>query len=131
MPVWCRSTHTMHIYVTLNESIRVIAWLLTKHTPLLHAPASCPFYPASPHLQKVQCFIHETLHQSSQSESCPTRNSAGNLKPSPKRLRSRKPLQHLSTCGILTTPISSALQSTFPHVVYNHQAASEMTEDWF
>jgi len=36
-PVWCHSAHTKHIDVPLNESMRVITGLPTKHALLLLA----------------------------------------------------------------------------------------------
>jgi len=47
-PVWCRSVHTKHIDVPLNEPMRVITGCLRTIPP----PPSCPVYLALPHLRQ-------------------------------------------------------------------------------
>jgi len=86
VPVWCRSAHTKHIDVPLNESMRVITGCL-RTTPTSFLPILSGITPFETR-RSASCLklytkdlnpkhlLHETLY----------------LKPSPKRLRSRKPL---------------------------------------
>jgi len=110
-PVWCRSAHTKHIDVPLNESMRVITGCLRStpsFLPILsgitpsetRSSASCLRLYTKALNPKHR--LHETLY----------------LKPTPKRLRSKKPLRYsvelLSINGEPITPIPAALQSFIP-----------------
>jgi len=110
-PMWCRSAHTKHIDVPLNESMRVITGCLGSTPSFL--PILSAITPSETR-RSTSCFkrntkalnpkhlLHETLY----------------LKPSPKRLRCRKPLRSfvelLAINGEPTTSISPALQSCIP-----------------
>jgi len=110
-PAWCRSAHTKHIDVPLNESMCVITGcprstpsslpILSGITPPeTRRSASClRLYTKALNPKHL---LHETLY----------------LTPSPKRLRSRKRLRSfvelLSINGEPTTPIPAALQSFIP-----------------
>ena len=103
--VWCRSTHTRHIDVPLIKSMRIITGCLWS-TPSSFLPILSGITPSETRrsvsflkLYKVlnpKHLLHKTLH----------------LKPSPKRLRSRKPIcsfvELLSINGEPTTPIPAA-----------------------
>ena len=111
-PVWCRSAHTKHIDVSLNKSMCVITGCLrstrSSFLPILSgiAPSetSCRTSCLKLYTKALnpKHLLHETLY----------------LKPSPKRLRSRKPLRSieelLSINGEPTTPIPAAFQSFIP-----------------
>jgi len=106
-PVWCRSAHTKHIDVSLNKSMCVITGCLrstrSSFLPILSgiAPSetSCRTSCLKLYTKALnpKHLLHETLY----------------LKPSPKRLRSRKPLSSfvelLSIKGELPTPIPATL----------------------
>jgi len=112
VPVWCRSAHTKHIDVPLNESMCVITGCL-RSTPSSFLPILSDITPSETRrsASSLKLYIkslnpkhllHETLY----------------LKPSPKRLRSRKPLHSfvelLSINGEPITPIPAAPQSFIP-----------------
>jgi len=110
------------IDVPLNESMRVITGCLRSipfsFLPILSGITSSETRRSASCLKlytkalNQKHLLHETLH----------------LKPSPKRLRSRKPLRSfvelLSINGEPTTPIPAALNPSFLHSAHNHQVAT-------
>ena len=111
-PMQCRSAHTKHIDVRSNESMRVITGCL-RSTPSSFLPILSGITPSETRRSasylklytkalNPKHLLHETLY----------------LKPSPNRLRSRKPLRAfvelLSINGEATTTIPPALQGLRP-----------------